>query len=570
MDPEELDDEVRLAAHAQVLPEQQITGRVEPDPDADLTGSSWLDDLLSAGRGALPSDRTAAADRLVRRARRVLTDPGATLLGLTDGATMGWSDELGGIFGSHPAQPGGVSRTGMRTEPAIAYEDVRDRIRAAQSEAEERNPDAYSAGETAGMLAPLLFSGGEAAALESPGALATIGRGAAEGAGFGALAGAGESDATGVDLARDTATSALLGGAMGGVLSTVPAGARAARARAPRAQAEADLARVASVGGGRGTISRTDPRIAEFARLPGGISGQAARIRRLGSVGPLDSIARTAERSQEVLDRVADTGAMAETRQRLADAGHQAPVTAITDALEAEAQRLEGMASTRPYAQRARDLARQFVDTYGAEGTIPYDQAIRELGQLSGEVPWQSERLAADAARGRRHAIRDSLDTWIEGLLGPDEAARYREGRLDYQTARTAADQARARAESAAGNRGISLTDTIAAAGGQSLTGGLARLLLNRGWRMHEPALRATGAETLARLLSSVPELATRGGLDQLAGRVSPELLAALQGAQPQDTTTEAPTTEAPAEDDGGFVPDEDEGGFIPDEETAP
>ena len=40
MDPEELDDEVRLAAHAQVLPEQQITGRVEPDPDADLAGSS--------------------------------------------------------------------------------------------------------------------------------------------------------------------------------------------------------------------------------------------------------------------------------------------------------------------------------------------------------------------------------------------------------------------------------------------------------------------------------------------------------------------------------------------------
>lgn len=212
MDPEEL-DEVRLAAHAQVLPEQQITGRVEADPDADLAGSSWLDDLLSAGRGALPSDRTAAADRLGRRARRVLTDPGATLLGLTDGATMGWSDELGGIFGSHPAQPGGVSRTGMRTEPAIAYEDVRDRIRAAQSEAEERNPDAYSAGEAAGMLAPLLFTGGEAAAVESPGALATIGRGAAEGAGFGALAGAGESDATGVDLARDTATSALLGGA---------------------------------------------------------------------------------------------------------------------------------------------------------------------------------------------------------------------------------------------------------------------------------------------------------------------------------------------------------------------
>jgi len=109
-----------------------------------------------------------------------------------------------------------------------------------------------------------------------------------------------------------------------------------------------------------------------------------------------------------------------------------------------------------------------------------------------------------------------------------------------------------------------------AGASGGGVTSSLLRALANRGWRMHEPALRATGAETLARLLSSVPELATRGGLDQLAGRISPELLAALQGAQPQDTTTEAPTTEAPAEDDGGFVPDEDEGGFIPDEETAP
>lgn len=564
MDPEE---EIRLAAHAQLLPEEQITGHV------DESGWSLLDDLLAtAPHTANPTPTQDVADarsRLAYRARRAVADPAASLLGLAEGGTLGWADELGAATALSEPDLSADAPEDTRT-PAERYQADRSIIRDARDDAQSRNPEAYGSGEVAGMLLPLLFSGGESSTVQAPSFGATIGRGVAEGAGFGALAGAGESDASGADLARDTATSALLGGAMGGALSTVPAGARAARARGPQAREAADLARVASVGGGRGTISRTDPRIAEFARLPGGIPGQAARIRRLGIVGPASSISGTAERAGEVLDRTLADGAMTATRDRIAASGQEVPVSVITDALEREAQRAESLAATSPFARRARALADRFRRAHGDAGTVPYATMIDELGRLRRDVPWSASGVAADASRGRQHAMRDALDQWVEGLLGPEEAAAYREGRLDYQTARTAADQARERAASAAGNRGLSLTDTIAGASGQSLTGSLARMLLNRGWRMHEPALRATGAEVLARLLSSVPELATRGGVDQLAGRVAPELLEVLRGAGASDEPEASAAPAALEEDDGGFIPDEaeDEGGFVPDEET--
>ena len=491
--------------------------------------------------------------------------PGATLLGLTDGATMGWSDELGGIFGSHPAQPGGVSRTGMRTEPAIAYEDVRDRIRAAQSEAEaesgrlqrrrgRRHARAAALHGWRGRRGRVSWRAGDDRARRGRGRGLRRARGSRRE----------RRDRRGPRARHRHERAARRGD--GRVLSTVPAGARAARARPEGAGGGGSRARCVGRRRSRHALAHgpSDRRVRAPSWRDSGPGGADPASR---GVGPLDSIARTAERSQEVLDRVADTGAMAETRQRLADAGHQAPVSAITDALEAEAQRLEGMASTRP-TRSARDLARQFVDTYGADGTIPPrpgDSRTRPAlgrGAVAERAPRRRRVPRAPACHPRRARHLD------RGPLGPRRGRAYREGRLDYQTARTAADQARAGGERRREPRHLAHRHDRGGRRPVAHGQGLLACCSTAAGACTRPALRATGAETLRAPALVRARARDARRMDQLAGRVSPELLAALR-ARSRRTRPGAHHRGARGRR-RGFIPDEDGARFIPDEETAP
>lgn len=613
-DEEEFPDELPpLAGGTEtVLPEQRIEGRVpaaaappsQSDPDADLDATSVWSDLLGATAAIPGIGGYAEIDRLGRRGaramRELVADPVAAMSGFGQGGTLGWMDELAGVAMSHPrtGQPGGTSRFGLPSEEAVPYERVRDAVREYDRDAAERSPSAHAAGEIAGTLAPAVFTGGTSLEAEAPGLLATVGRGARTGMVVGGLSGAGESEDTGAALAEETALDALAGGVTGGAVAAVPGAVRALRGRAPAAREAADLARVASIGGGRGTISRESPAVREFARLPGGISGQADRIRRLGLAGLLEGPEGTARRSQDVLDRLLVDGPMVETRRRIAESGAEVPVGDIARRLGEQATDLEGSAVRRPYAQRVRDLIDQFAETYGRPpttstgatavgprdlGSIPYSRAVEELGDLSQTVPWGSDTMTADVSRGSRAAVRDALDEWVEGQLGPEELARYREGRLDYQTALTAAEQARQRLSSGAGNRGISLSDVTAMSGASDVRSALSRFLLNRFAGTFGPTGRATGREAIARLLESLPEGTAPAELESLAGRGAPDLLRQLrdllggsgegggggaisfvpddQAAPVDDNTgTEGDTsTNADTTPDFGFVPDPDD-----------
>lgn len=163
----------------------------------------------------------------------------AATLGVAQGGTMGFVDELGGTVASFlPAALGGVPESSVKIGPAAmpsatdtaaefqaksdliesmanaptSYELVRDRIRAEQKQAKEQQGGAYMAGDIAGGVAGsiagnILLPGG--------GALA---RGAAEGAAAGL--GTSEADLLKGEVGKAAADTAL-GGAVGGAAGAI-------------------------------------------------------------------------------------------------------------------------------------------------------------------------------------------------------------------------------------------------------------------------------------------------------------------------------------------------------------
>ncbi len=126
------------------------------------------------------------------------------LRGLAQGAGMGFADEITGGLESAAGSLGLV--------PDKTYEQARDESRANYHAAQEANPGTYGAGQIGGSLATLAIPGVGAA--KGAGLLANAGRAALQG---GAM-GLGESEAKDLSgLARDTATGATVGGALGGL-----------------------------------------------------------------------------------------------------------------------------------------------------------------------------------------------------------------------------------------------------------------------------------------------------------------------------------------------------------------
>lgn len=552
---EDFPDEVQFGPHDIVLPEQRVTGAAAPPP---IEGS-WLDDvsqIIGMGGGD-PRRGVEAAQSLGRRASAALSQavehPVDTLRAGVQGLTMGFGDELAGYQAEREEHPIASAIAGPFDLPATAiahtlspdtesdaYRAARDDFRREDATAQERSPQAYEPAEVAGALLPAVLTGGASTEAQAPGLLTRLGRASGLGALFGSVSGAGQSEGTGADLARDSAESGGIGALLGLGAEAIPALSTSAAGRAQTAREAADLARVASIGTGGSTISRQSPQIAEFARLPGGISGQAERLRRLGLAPLLASPQGILERAQRAEERALTEGAMGTTRRELAERGAEVPTQSLVDALERAAREQERLATTAPYAAPARALGERLATTHGE--VVPYDTARQELTAMSGEVPWTSERLSADAARARRGALRDALDDFVESQLGPEARAAYREGRLDYQTARTAREQAEDRAGRMAGHRAIGLTDMLAMAGASSPAGALGRLVLNRGVSQFGPTARASLAEALASVLGLAPRAGSPITTEALASQASPEALRALREAlAPRPVQTAAP-----------------------------
>lgn len=180
-------------------------------------------------------------------------DPGTAMdtakdaaVGVGEGATMGWDDEMYGAL-SHVGHMLGVPG-------AQPYTKARDEWRTRQDLAHTRSPVAAGAGQLAGAIGTGLATGGLGAEAGLAGQAAVLG-------GTGAVQGLGGSRAkTGSGMAADTALGAGAGMIMGGAMNK--AGGGLSR-MAGRLAGAADRTRVASVGlrnpdrfGGAGQVSQ--------------------------------------------------------------------------------------------------------------------------------------------------------------------------------------------------------------------------------------------------------------------------------------------------------------------------
>lgn len=184
--------------------------------DEDLAGAEEV--TPPAG----PEDRIGAANREYQAnvaalpgQRAAIPKPStsdAIARGITQGATLGWGDEIGGAAGAlvDTVSKGQLLEHG---ELARAYRRNRDEIRSNNADAKAEHPYAYGGGEIGGGIASAFIPG---TALAKGAGIAKV---AAQGALLGGAAAAGESDADNAkQVLKDAGEGALVGGVGGAAL----------------------------------------------------------------------------------------------------------------------------------------------------------------------------------------------------------------------------------------------------------------------------------------------------------------------------------------------------------------
>lgn len=196
--------------------------------------AQWLVDNQDK-QGTPEFDTVASAYRQLRSGVQAAPAPapqddrGSMLDLAAQGATLGFSDELAGLYG------GAMNALRLKS-PIEGYRGTRDIARERVQAFRERNPGAALAAEFGGGLLPGGVGAGRA--LAGAGLRELAKRGAATGAGLGAAQGLGYSEGEGVGgTLADIATGAGIGGIFGGAGSAV--GGRLAAGQQRRAAQEA-------------------------------------------------------------------------------------------------------------------------------------------------------------------------------------------------------------------------------------------------------------------------------------------------------------------------------------------
>lgn len=518
------------------LDERHITGRATPRGLGDMAWDAlaWAQGDRSAGErltedasGYLEADGhgTTGIDHLLQAATLGLADEGRGFV-RAGRAALERGDLLDGLTGDRPSYE----------RFQADYRRERDTARRELEEGAEARPGLSALGTAAGIgvAAPLTPSLGIGA---GGGALARIGGAAVEGGIYGAAGGFGSSDADltdGAELARDTVGGALMGAVAGGALRAGGEALSTARAAVPGVRTAADRARIAATAGpGPGLTDRAVRELAGANPSPERLREVADTLRRLDiapAAGTTDDIARAAGEATDRLD--ADRLAMIdEILAASPDGEGRIPLSRVLRSLDEVGDDLGSRAVDRPYAPIARRVADDFAATYGEPPTppapwhrigardpdpmIPYRTLGEEISAMRNRTRWLDPEVGEvappEAIRRRLHgALRDVQDDYAAALLGPESADRLRRIRGDMRVSIGASEAADRHLSRSARYTLGGLSDMTAAGAGAAsgaTPAQLATLLgLRRAVAARGPSLRATGLETVARVLDAAPE----------------------------------------------------------------
>lgn len=517
-----------------------------------VTGESVARARAGVQRGATPGEAALGLVGTAPRSPEMSASESdrrtqAGLLGLGEGSTFGFLDEISGAARALPevaaSAPDPVQALGVPGWLISAlrrpeYQEGREEARRTLGEASAQAPGASLVGQAAPALLMGLAGGPTAST-----ALGRVGQGAAVGGALGALSGAGQAEEVG-DVPGGAAAGGVLGGALGGglqALGEVPGAVLGALGRArPRFGSRATQAGLEARGvwGGRAMAAADD--------LPGGREGLLANLERLGIGTGGAERTRLIPRPDQALDDLASvarrvSGEYDDVTRAIAEAGDPAvDVQPIARDMMAEAQRLERnpIGGERLY----RSITENVVDPLTRPRTLstgevldpsqgmPWSQAaqqrtvLRQLAGMGRQGVDPSLTATSDQLEAARRAMRPRM---LEALReSPDLAQRFEQVDRDYAILRDLEEigGGASRLSTQGGIGGAAAQAIENTVGSVPIVGGFIQRQLAQEQRMLMPGIQAA---LMRRLAQGSPALQRAAQVLQQALARSPQAAAA-------------------------------------------
>jgi hypothetical protein len=522
--------------------------RIDPDALAGGYAQGNYFGLEDEGAGAA----NAPGALLARMGRWLTPEPVREAV-----RSSGMRDNARELLGRLPGGDAVSEYASGRGTVGDVYRGTRDDVRESQAARRERAPISFGAGDALGQAPLALVPGGQSTVLGRVGAQAGLGLVT------GGLRGAGQStdeDVGGVllDAGQEAGQEALLSGAFAGggeVASNALGRLRPWLAGAgERMRLPAARQRLAAGGISAAADTRLidDPvRAAEVMRETG-ISRGLSSAREAGERGQ-----QVRRQANSVITGLENQAREASEAARNASGYRGGPVPGavpreqVVSQLQQLRDGIHGQAANNTAARSRLDQMISGYETNYPDGNVPIDAVMadwRAFRNSRNFLTGQPLDALAESQQDLRRLFRGDMEQAMEQAAGPGARQQLAQSLERVHVGRTAQNGAERLGQRGGGNRVLSPTDYLTAAGGLSgagyaMAGGVdtptalmmagGAVIANRLIRNREHAVAATALEGLSSALSSLgtPQAARWAQQLQAAQARGPQALAALHYA---------------------------------------
>lgn len=444
----------------------------------------------------------------------------SALRGAAQGVSLGFADEaVGGIEALWEKAKGNPAEFGN------LYSQYRDESRAKNKAAQEANPASYTSGEVGGAVASAFIPGG---ALAKGAKLAHV---AGRAALTGGIAGAGYSEGeNAVDIGKDVAAGAALGGTVGAVAPLVGRGISKV---GDKAKSGAEWLSARAQGAERGTIKKLG---AEKVKAAGRYGLDNKIISPLASTD--DKIARNAALQKQGAEK------MNQVYSAIDEAGES-----TFNPLEV-ASRVDEKIGGFYRSPINRGETNQLENTLESilmrgDKNIPLKDAQilkQELGKVAN---WKNninvtdkERMAREAYGVVSQSIDEATESGAKKINNPDLLKTLKDGKSLYSASKTSEELLENKLAREQGNNLIGLTDAITGAGSIGYGGATGDWGTAAGIVLAKKGLGRYGAQNAALLLDKTGKALSKapGVADKLSRNSALLERTAVQPLRPQFT----------------------------------